>query len=411
MPLYKALQDLMQHDLQNLVDQKEPESRTLDYKHSQTFPKGNEEAKTEFRKDITALANSAGGDLIVGISDDKGVPKELCGFDLGGQSAEQYKQTLLDVLQSRIKPRVQVTIHTLQLDTGKWVAVVRVPKSYAAPHQIEANTKDFQLWFRHDGSCQRMDIDEVRDAIARAVNFADRARRYREERVAQIKQGTTPVRLQPGAKTVLHLISSDAFGNRASLNLFSAEPSPYRGPGEDRFPRYCGGNMHYNLDGLVLSNRSFVRHEETVGNTYTLVSRSGTIEAVEAHQFEDNRVIPIEALMDYVVDAVTKYSRILAEAGAQPPFVVMLSLIGVGERFLYMPPMLTSWNPLKALDRADLFLPEVIVNDSEMDTAKVLHPVFDALWQAFNYRGCPFYDEAGAYDGAGVTKRLRLVDI
>ncbi|MGY3239959.1 putative HTH transcriptional regulator [Bradyrhizobium sp. USDA 4448] len=57
-------------DLQRLVDEALEESLTLDYKASAALSRDGK-APDELCKDVTALANSAGGQIIYGIEEDK----------------------------------------------------------------------------------------------------------------------------------------------------------------------------------------------------------------------------------------------------------------------------------------------------------------------------------------------------
>ncbi|MDP9310891.1 MAG: ATP-binding protein [Chloroflexota bacterium] len=180
MTLNKAIDAITEQDLLALVNQREPENKRLDYKA--TLNLDQEEPKAEFRRDVTSFANSVGGDLVIGIRDSAGIPKEVAGFELGKLSQEQYRLRILEVLQSRIKPRLQgVAIRPLQLSNGKWVTIIRIPGSFTKPHQVEVNNKDFQFWFRHDGGKQRMDIDEVRTAILGSESLAERVRNFRAD--------------------------------------------------------------------------------------------------------------------------------------------------------------------------------------------------------------------------------------
>ena len=70
-----------------------------------------------------------------------------------------------------------------------------------------------------------------------------------------------------------------------------------------------------------------------------------------------------------------------------PPAFVMISLLGMNGRHLFVderppartPPILGGHQPF---DRADLILPEVLIDDFEMDMKVGLRDALDALWQA-----------------------------
>src|SRR5437899_1646088 len=105
MPLTKPLNSINEHDLEVLIAQKENESKSIEYKAA--LPLDVEKGKDEFRKDVTAFANSAGGDLVVGVDAPKGVPEAISGFNIGSLTPEQYTLRLTEIIQSRVKPRLQ----------------------------------------------------------------------------------------------------------------------------------------------------------------------------------------------------------------------------------------------------------------------------------------------------------------
>lgn len=63
----KQLQAINRADLESLIENAVRENTTLDYK--QELPGYNDEEKKEFLRDVLAFANTAGGDIIFGISE------------------------------------------------------------------------------------------------------------------------------------------------------------------------------------------------------------------------------------------------------------------------------------------------------------------------------------------------------
>jgi predicted HTH transcriptional regulator len=63
-------------DLERLVAEGITESLTLDYKASPSLGKADKQ-RDELCKDVTAFANSAGGQIVYGMVDDKQVPVRL----------------------------------------------------------------------------------------------------------------------------------------------------------------------------------------------------------------------------------------------------------------------------------------------------------------------------------------------
>lgn len=390
MSINKSIIDITEHDLQTLVDEREAESRSIDYKVMLNLDV--DRAKEDFRKDVTAFANSAGGDLVIGVRDENGIPVEVCGFDLGSQSQEQFRLRLLDILQSRIKPRVQgVGIRPFQLANGRWAAVVRVPRSFAKPHQIEIGNKDFQFWFRHDGGNQRMDVDELRDAILAADTLAERRRTFRVERVGNVVAGETPIPMRTGPKTVLHIVPLEAFSATANYDLSKVE--------DENFARLAPiipsiNYSRHNFDGYIVS--SFMPNPDKP-NSYLQVFRNGIVEAVDSRITDMSRQsgsFPATYMEGKLIAAVSRIFALQQDLGVTPPVLVMLTLVGVAglnvtrnqDEFMSQP---------SPIDRDVLMVPEMLVEDFPNKVDGVLRPIFDAVWNAAGYSACPNYDEGG----------------
>src|SRR5688500_14165723 len=89
-------------DLQRLVENGVIESRTLDYK--QEGVGGKEAERKEFLKDVSALANANGGDLVIGIQSKGGVPSAVLGITVANIDAEI--QRLENMIRDNIEPRL-----------------------------------------------------------------------------------------------------------------------------------------------------------------------------------------------------------------------------------------------------------------------------------------------------------------
>src|SRR5436190_4961563 len=92
-------------DLQRLIDDDIQESVTLDYKDAAALGKTNSQ-RSELCKDVSAFANSAGGQIIYGIEEDGHHPvrvQEADAVNPAGISREWVEQ----VIDSDVQPRIQ----------------------------------------------------------------------------------------------------------------------------------------------------------------------------------------------------------------------------------------------------------------------------------------------------------------
>lgn len=188
--------------LQNLSDNGVPEGTQIDYK--QTLPGPDDDGKREFLRDVSAMANANGGDLIYGMREHRGDDGSYV-VELTGLSAVDFDATKLwmeNLIRDCTKPRLVIGgIRQLKIDGSKVVLIVRVPRSWNAPHVVEFK-KHWRFYSRNSAGNYPMDVGQLRDAFVFRDSLAQRAEEFRLDRLAGI---VADARLQAGAKVVLHL--------------------------------------------------------------------------------------------------------------------------------------------------------------------------------------------------------------
>ncbi len=105
--LHKAINTIMEADLQRLVDEGRREDIQLEFK--QALPGNSDDGKKEFLKDVTAMSNSSGGDIIYGIREDRSNPDEagkaaeLVGLGASGIGADAAKLWMTELLKALVQ--------------------------------------------------------------------------------------------------------------------------------------------------------------------------------------------------------------------------------------------------------------------------------------------------------------------
>ncbi len=155
-----------EEDLLLLINNKVEERHDLEYKRCAALELGDDRKKIEISKDVSALANSAGGTIVYGIIEDKHVPIEIdAGFDPSVISKERLEQVIL----GNIRPRLQgIKINPIHLGTrapGKYAYVVHVPQASTA-HQAS----DKKYYKRFNFKCEAMEDYEIRDIMNRTTH-------------------------------------------------------------------------------------------------------------------------------------------------------------------------------------------------------------------------------------------------
>ena len=147
-------------DLQRLVDEEVQESLILDYKASPSLAK-DDKPRDELCKDVSAFANSAGGQIIYGIVEKDRKPVKV---DDGSDLSREWIEHVID---SRVQPRLDgLVITPVPVGSGRHAYVLTIPQaSGRAPHQAP----DKKYYKRQNFQSVPMEDYEIRDALRRAT--------------------------------------------------------------------------------------------------------------------------------------------------------------------------------------------------------------------------------------------------
>jgi Putative DNA-binding domain len=122
------IDSIAEDHLRSLIEDQAMELRVIEYK--QELPGKRPEDKREFLADVCSFANTAGGDLVYGMTEDGGMPRELPGFETSNIDGEINGHE--NSIRDGIGPRIWgVRSFPLQLRSGAHALVLRVPRSFS----------------------------------------------------------------------------------------------------------------------------------------------------------------------------------------------------------------------------------------------------------------------------------------
>jgi hypothetical protein len=146
-------------DLERLIKYQVEENITLEYKAS---PALNRQNRDEICKDVSAFANSTGGQIVYGIVEEERLPKEL---DEGVDAKAITREWIEQIINSNIQPRIRgVVITPIQLTKDRYAYVITIPSgstAHQAPDKKYYRRFNFQSVAMHD--------HEIRDVMKRST--------------------------------------------------------------------------------------------------------------------------------------------------------------------------------------------------------------------------------------------------
>lgn len=400
MPLsHLRLSEIAEADIQSLVDAPAPEGQRIDYKRTTVAKVEND--RLDLLKDVAAFANAEGGDIVLGVVEKKGVPTEVIG--LPGVNPDAEMRRLHSILQNGIDPPVTPSMRAIPVATGDNVIVIRIPRSWAAPHMVTLGN-EFRFWIRKDSQNEAMRVEELRRSFA-GYDYA--SERVREFVTSRITQERSVVRLEQRGRYYLHMTPLSLADPRERFTLPEMQT-----PGDPRLhpPVYRSdmlfADVRYTADGIVISGGPY---EERKRN-YVLAFRNGAVELVDTLPFrnsdETEANVPFffaGQLEEFVIQSVRRSMAFQRDLGVRPPLVCTLSIRAPGSR-LHPLGHFTAWtvSDLRpGIDSSSELItgPEIVLDDwfEDGDVPRIVRPLLDFVWNAGGWARSTSYDADGEW--------------
>jgi hypothetical protein len=366
-------------DIDELISNEEPESRNLDYK--QELPGGKDEDKKEFLADVSSFANAAGGHILYGISEKRdegkptGIPEIADGLSI---NADTEIKRLESLIRDGIDPRL-TGCHIREI-TGfpkGPVILVHIPKSWMPPHMVTIKGSS-RFFSRTSKGKYPLDIMEIRSAVMLSESLADKVRQFRDSRLAKIIAEETPVQLFPYGKIIMHVFPISALDLTMQIDVKSIDIGQLQPLGEG------GWNNRFNFDGLLTYR---CNRDSSDCDAYLQLFRNGAIETVDSHMLGDvekwGKTIPT-TFEKRLISSLKNYLKFEQRLGFEPPIFVMISFTGVKDYAFH--------GGHTKIDRDSLILPDILVEDYNLEPSLLLRPAFDTVWQSTGRDGSPNYE-------------------
>jgi len=383
----KKLEDIKEEDLQQLKDNAVPESKTIEYKRD--LPKlNNVDEKRKFIFQVISFANTAGGDLIFGIEERKGIPKEVLGCKVDDQ--DKVISNLQNTIRSNTDPRIPgLDIQPITIKNGNLCFIMRIPRSWVSPHGATVDRSPPVFYARNSNGKHPMDVSELRVAFDLSGDLSERIKYFRADRLSKLQSNEAVIPLPEPPYIVFHIIPLISFrqGQYYEIDKVKKTLSTIV-PG--------GDIARYNLDGIM-------KYASVLGkryDSYVQLFHNGIIEAVDAtiidREFQE-KTIPSQTFEVRLIEALSNYLSVLQGMNVELPIYVMVTIIGA--KGYKMATSKAWWMNAVSIDRDIVISRENVIESYEKRPWEILKPCFDSIWNACGYRVSENYDEDGNWRG------------
>lgn len=147
--------------LDYLIRSQAEESIHMEFKSGDALGR-TDSKKSEIAKDISAMANSDGGIIIYGLSEENHIASHFTFVDGDKFSKEWLEQVINSKIKRRI-PDLKIDVIRISNKISQSIYVVRIPRSNESPHMAS----DGRFYKRHNFECIRMEEYEVRESFER----------------------------------------------------------------------------------------------------------------------------------------------------------------------------------------------------------------------------------------------------
>lgn len=385
--LSPRLEDITQEHIRGLVDAAAREDQQIDFKLSvpDLDGKNGPKAKRDLLCDVAAFANGAGGDIVMGIEEGRDTEGKPNGIAVGVpglkiDNLDAVERRWMQIVEAGLDPKLSPKTRSKVINVGgdRVVVVLRVPRSVAAPHMVKEHG-----WFHVRRGPQNLALStgELRAAFELSEGWADRVRRFRDERLARIVANETPTQLDGSDRLVLHIVPLTSALERMTVDLSklkTAEP----------LEAHSSYGPRFNVDGVAI----VPDEQDGRSHSYVQFFRDGALEVTTqaALQTRPGEFYASRFERD-ALEALTRYLPILQGVEVGRPLAVLISLVGLRGLHPIDPSPFARPKERRAADRDLYTLPDLVLHDDDTDVAASLRPVFDTMWQCFGFERSPNY--------------------
>ena len=391
--LHIPLNQIDEQQILELIAARAPETNIIEYKR-ETYGNGLRD-DFEFLADVSSLANTSGGDLIIGITATQGLPDAPVPF-AGDADAEILR--LESRARAGLQPRISLESKAVRVHGGH-ILILRIARSFNPPHRIIRENSN-RFWARSTAGKYEPSVDQLRELFTLAPRIADRTREFRSTRLGRLTAAEAPVILMHKDILVLHVVPFSAFDRDPPLPMAQLERD-YRAFHPMGSQQSQG--VKINFDGfLTMSNGDRAANVE---RAYVQLFRGGIVEADDGlyYRASGEPLISVVEVDRKVTGNAMRLMRDLAAIGIDPPYAVLVSLVTVERgRFNFAHPGDRAWYDRMGsyTDRPQYAFGEVIFDSVPANIeacAQMMRPLLNQIAQSGGWAESVSFDRNCAF--------------
>lgn len=225
-------------------------------------------------------------------------------------------------------------------------------------------------------------------------------RLFINERVREIANNRTPVKIFDTAKIILHIMPESSINSDHKYDLEIVT----RNPARLEPIKSIGVESSHTYDGFV----TYTSDLTGLARTYVHLYKNGRIEAVECSLLKpivDRKEIPSIDFEKEIIEAIPKFVQVLQLLNIKPPFFMFLSLSGVKDYTMKLNKEILGATPTP-IEEDEIKTEEIYVKEYWWfdDAPRLFKTAFDEIWNACGLFKSFNFDEDGNW-GNGLNMK------
>lgn len=410
MLLGKMWDDVCAEDLEQLVTDSYEEGLLVDFNRAFPSKKSQKESVVQGSENeaedwlgicklALAFANTKGGDILVGVQEEKGKASKIEGIEV--EDWERLRQTILQKINNSIDPPLTgIRLFNIPLHSKKSVIIIEIPFSMKAPHAVRISTGIQIFLKRVEASVQEMSVEEVREIMLKRYGWEEKAESFRVKRInLAFSEDAGPFAL-PTPAFFFHLLPVAPrdrtldFGSKSVRYDFVSAVKQFE-------EAQKGGLFHWP-EKMCFEGLLFRRELPDKYIQHLLITRNGEVEfAGNYSDFSDSSLTSQVAWEKIGLDLLAHILIKLANYGIQVSYLLSYSVLGVKNCRLRLSthyPMVADLATKEGLSRNRYDLPAMMIESlpAPLDVLtlsahlkEMYQPLFDMIWNDVNKEMSP----------------------